>query len=135
MSTSQLSSEARSAAAVSVVKNGLPVPAAQITTRPFSMWRMARRRMNGSQMVSMGMADWTRVCTPSSSNALCMASELMTVANMPIWSALVRSMPAEAADTPRKMLPPPMTRQISTPSSLTERTSSATRRSMSRSRP
>ena len=36
---------ARSAAAVSVVKYGLPVPAAKITTRPFSRWRMARRRM------------------------------------------------------------------------------------------
>ena len=41
-------SSARSAAAVSVVKNGLPVPAAKITTRPFSRWRIARRRMYGS---------------------------------------------------------------------------------------
>ena len=38
-------SRARSAAAVSVVKYGLPVPAAKITTRPFSRWRIARRRM------------------------------------------------------------------------------------------
>ena len=38
-------SAARNAAAVSVVKNGLPVPAAKMTTRPFSRWRMARRRM------------------------------------------------------------------------------------------
>ena len=38
-------SSARSAAAVSVVKNGLPVPAAKITTRAFSRWRIARRRM------------------------------------------------------------------------------------------
>jgi hypothetical protein len=44
-STSQAISEARRAAAVSVVKKGLPVPAAKITTRPFSMWRIARRRM------------------------------------------------------------------------------------------
>ena len=36
---------AASAAAVSVVKNGLPVPAPKITTRPFSRWRIARRRM------------------------------------------------------------------------------------------
>ncbi len=42
---SQFISAARSAAAVSVVKKGLPVPAAKITTRPFSMWRMARRRI------------------------------------------------------------------------------------------
>jgi hypothetical protein len=38
-------SHARRAAAVSVVKNGFPVPPAKMTTRPFSMWRMARRRM------------------------------------------------------------------------------------------
>ena len=36
---SQPISAARSAAAVSVVKKGLPVPAAKITTRPFSMCR------------------------------------------------------------------------------------------------
>ena len=34
-----------SAAAESVVKNGLPVPAAKTTTRPFSRCRMALRRM------------------------------------------------------------------------------------------
>ena len=33
-------STARSAAAVSVVKYGLPVPATKITTRPFSRWRI-----------------------------------------------------------------------------------------------
>ena len=38
-------SSARSAAAVSVVKNGLPVPAAKMTIRPFSRCRIARRRM------------------------------------------------------------------------------------------
>ena len=36
-------SSARNAAVVSVVKYGLPVPAAKMTTRPFSMWRIARR--------------------------------------------------------------------------------------------
>ena len=34
-----------SAAAESVVKNGLPVPAAKMTTRPFSRCRIARRRI------------------------------------------------------------------------------------------
>ena len=33
---------------MSVVKNGLPVPAAKTTMRFFSRWRMARRRMYGS---------------------------------------------------------------------------------------
>ena len=55
---------ARSAAAVSVVKYGLPVPAAKMTTRPFSRWRMARRRMNGSATARISMAVTTRVTTP-----------------------------------------------------------------------
>jgi hypothetical protein len=38
-------SAARRAAVVSVVKYGFPVPAAKITTRPFSRCRVARRRM------------------------------------------------------------------------------------------
>jgi hypothetical protein len=38
-------STARRAAVVSVVKKGLPVPAAKITTRPFSRWRIALSRM------------------------------------------------------------------------------------------
>ena len=52
---------ARSEAAVSVVKNGLPVPAAKITSRPFSRCRMARRRMYGSATSRTSMADDTRV--------------------------------------------------------------------------
>src|SRR6266542_3203375 len=58
--TSAPISTARSAPAVSVVKNGLPVPAAKITTRPFSRWRIARRRMYGSAMARISMADSTR---------------------------------------------------------------------------
>ena len=38
-------SAARSAAGVSVVKNGFPMPAAKTTMRPFSRCRMARRLM------------------------------------------------------------------------------------------
>ncbi len=48
---------ARRAAAVSVVKYGLPVPAAKITTRPFSRCRIARRRMNGSATARISIAD------------------------------------------------------------------------------
>src|SRR5436309_3193099 len=40
--TSASISTARRAAVVSVVKYGLPVPAARITTRPFSRWRTGR---------------------------------------------------------------------------------------------
>ena len=57
-------SSARSAAVVSVVKYGLPVPAAKMTTRPFSRCRMARRRMYGSATDCISMADITRVNTP-----------------------------------------------------------------------
>ena len=43
--TSAPISTARSEAVVSVVKKGLPLPPAKITTRPFSRWRIARRRI------------------------------------------------------------------------------------------
>ena len=46
---------------MSVVKYGLPVPAAKMTTRPFSRWRMARRRMNGSATARISIAVTTRV--------------------------------------------------------------------------
>ena len=54
---------ARSAAAESVVKNGFPVPPAKMTTRPFSRWRIARRRMNGSATARISIAVCTRVGT------------------------------------------------------------------------
>ena len=43
----------------------------------------------------------------------------MTVANIPIVSALARSMPISLATAPRKILPPPMTNARSQPISLT----------------
>ena len=58
-------SSARSAAAVSVVKNGLPVPAAKMTTRPFSRCRIARRRMYGSATSETSSAERTRVSAPA----------------------------------------------------------------------
>src|SRR3954454_20823097 len=122
---SHFSSLARSAAAESVVKNGLPVPAAQMTMRCFSRWRMARRRMNGSATSGMVIADVTRVYAPRRSRASCSASALITVASMPMWSPATRSIPSVAAVTPRKMLPPPMTMAISTPIFCTPQISSA----------
>src|SRR3569833_934349 len=59
-STSAPISIARSAAAVSVVKNGLPVPAPKIATRFFSRWRIARRRVYGSARWLIGVALCTR---------------------------------------------------------------------------
>ena len=82
--TSAPISTARRAAAVSVVKNGLPVPAAKMTIRPFSRCRIARRRMYGSATAGISIADCTRVMTPAFSSAFWSASPLMTVASMPM---------------------------------------------------
>ena len=69
---------------MSVEKNGLPVPAAKMMSRPFSRWRMARRRMYGSASDSIRMAVMTRVSTPIFSSTSCSARALMTVASMPM---------------------------------------------------
>ena len=76
-------SQARRAAPVSVVKNGLPVPAANTTMRFFSRWRIARRRMYGSATSATASAESTRVGVPSRSSASCSATALSTVASMP----------------------------------------------------
>ena len=72
------------AAAVSVVKNGFPVPEAKITIRPFSRWRIARRLMKGSATSEIVMADWTRVSAPAFSSASWSASAFRTVASIPM---------------------------------------------------
>src|SRR4051812_25570759 len=41
----------------------------------------------------------------------------MTVASMPMWSAVARSIPADSPVAPRQMLPPPTTTAICTPRS------------------
>ena len=90
-----------------------------MVTRPFSMCRMARRRMKGSQTSCISIAERTRVKTPARSRASCRARALITVASMPMWSAETRSIPWALSDTPRKMLPPPTTAAISRPMSWT----------------
>ena len=77
-------SAARSAAQVSVVTNGLPVPAAKMIARPFSRCLIAFRRMNGSHTVLIGNALITRVGWPKLSIVSCNASAFRTVANMPM---------------------------------------------------
>ena len=69
---------------MSEVKNGLPVPAAKITIRPFSRWRIARRRMYGSATSEIVIADCTRVCTPPFSSASWSVSAFSTIASMPM---------------------------------------------------
>ena len=81
------------------------------------------------------MADCTRVATPQRSSAFCRASAFMMVASMPMLSACARSMPEAATFTPRKMLPPPTTRQTCTPSPTTSDTSAAMRFTVGPSRP
>ena len=83
-STSALISLARRAAQVSVVKNGLPVPAARMITRPSCKWFTARRRMNGSQTLCTVIALITRVSWPNFSIVSCKAKAFSTVASMPM---------------------------------------------------
>ena len=66
------------------MKNGLPVPAAKMTTKPFSSWWIARRRMYGSATSTIVSADCTRVATPSDSSCDWSARALMTMASMPM---------------------------------------------------
>src|SRR5260221_8926293 len=68
------------------------------------------------------MALITRVCVPICSRASCSARALITVASMPMWSAVTRSIFRAAAATPRKKLPPPTT----TPTWMPARATSAT---------
>src|SRR5579862_5947362 len=77
-------SRARSAAAVSVVKYGLPVPAAKITMRPFSRCRSARRLMYGSATSCISIAVMTRVSAPCRSSASWTARAFSTVPSMPM---------------------------------------------------
>src|SRR6202034_573856 len=77
----------------------------------------------------------TRVCTSHFSSASCKASELMTVANMPIWSAETRSIMRACSATPRKKLPPPTTMATSTPRSRTARISNEISCSLATSTP
>ena len=69
---------------MSVVKKGLPVPPPKMTTRPFSRWRKARRRMYGSATARISMALITRVGTPKRSMASIKARAFITVASMPM---------------------------------------------------
>src|SRR6185503_6806064 len=133
--TSAPTSIARSTAAVSVVKYGLPVPAAITTIRPFSRWRTARRRIHGSHTWSIWIADMTRVYSPRFSSACCIDRLLITVASMPMWSAATRSIPRALPASPRKMLPPPSTMPTCTPNACTSPTSSAMRESTCSSMP
>src|SRR6478736_6613578 len=126
---------ARCAATVSVEKYGSPAPAPKITTRPFSMWRMARRGMYASATWPMVMALCTRVSTPACSRKSCSARQFMTVPSMPMYSARARSRPFWASSAPRKKLPPPQTMATCTPSATAAAISAATRRTTPASRP
>src|SRR5437588_3188045 len=74
------------------------------------------------------MAVWTRVGWPTSSRASCKARALITVASIPILSAVARSIPREAPFSPRKMLPPPTTMAICTLRASTASATSSARR-------
>ena len=55
-----------------------------VTTRPFSRWRTARRRMNGSAIWRTSTADISRLETWRFSRASWSASPLITVARRPM---------------------------------------------------
>jgi hypothetical protein len=107
------------AAAVSVVKNGLPVPPPKMTTRPASSSRTAASRSNDSPTWPMLTAVWTCAGMPALTRASFNARAFITVASMPIESAVARSMPDRAPVAPRNRLPPPTTMPTCTPRATT----------------
>ena len=80
----QSNSDALSAAAVSVEKNGFPVPAANITILFFSRCLTALLRIYGSAIWDIVIADCTLVGTFIFSKLLCRDSAFITVANIPM---------------------------------------------------
>ncbi len=60
------------------------MPAPKITTRPFSMCRIARRGMYGSATWPIVIAVWTRVSTPIFSRKSWSARQFMTMPSMPM---------------------------------------------------
>jgi hypothetical protein len=82
-STSAPISIARRLAAVSVVKNGLPVPAAKMTTRPSRGGESRAGECSPRKPRGSDRADKTRA-TARALEASCIASELITVASMPM---------------------------------------------------
>src|SRR5271170_1124752 len=129
------SSAARSAAPVSVVKNGLPVPPARMITRFLTRCASAAWREYGWQSDGMATAERTRAAWPIFSRAPSIASAFITVASMPIESARARSMPLSAPWSPRKKLPPPTTTATCTPSSAAAFRSPAMRCTVGACRP
>ena len=121
---------AAQAAAVSVVRNGLPMPPAKITTSPASKAVSARAlvegladRRHGHRREQPRRRPSTR---PASAGARC---AFITVASMPIWSPATRLPPALAMAMPRKMLPPPTTTPMRMPSLTASAISPASGRS------
>ena len=91
--------------------------------------------MYGSHTACIAIAESTRVVTPARSSASWKARALITVASMPIWSAVERSIPRASYSLPRKILPAPMTIASWTPSAATSLISRANAASVSRSMP
>ena len=75
---------ARRAAAESVVKYGLPVPQANITTLPFSKCLTALLLMYSSAICLISIAVITLVYIPLLSSISCIASAFKVVASIPI---------------------------------------------------
>ena len=112
--TSALISAARSEAAVSVEKKGLPVPQPNTTTAAF--FKMANRTVADIRFSDLlhRNSGLYPTSTPRCSSASATASAFIAVPSIPIWSARVRSIEPELR--PLQKLPPPTTTAICAPS-------------------
>ena len=108
-------SAALSAAAVSVEKNGLPVPQAKRHTLPSFMARLAFSAVKSSHIEGICSVESTIDSTPASLRAASIARQFMAVASIPISSARFLSMPPLLL--PLHTLPAPMVTPTSTPAS------------------
>ncbi len=124
---SQRISEARIAAVVSVVRKGEPRPPAKRATPSRDSARWASRWVKVSATVGIGRPEKTDASMPRARSASRIARAFITVAIMPMWSPVTRSVPCFCSQAPRNRLPPPMTMPISAPSARAATMSSAMR--------
>ncbi len=124
---------ARSTVDVSVEKYGCPVPPAKNTAIPFEkyLFALSFEKSFVNEPHSNGVS--TFVIMPAERKISETYMQFITVANMPIWSAFVRSI--FSLVRPRQKLPPPVTIPTSIPASTSSLTCLATPRHVASSNP
>ena len=108
-------SAARSTAAVSVEKNGQPVPQPNMTTLPDLRYSIALSVLYLSPTPWISTAVSTFASPPDWRRTSANARQFIAVASIPIRSAETRSTWPAPSLTPRQKLPPPTTMPTSTP--------------------